>query len=130
MLWLVTMATRRALVCEDDPSIRALVRTILRRDGFEVDLAEDGQEGLEKLDRGCYDVLVLDLMMPRIDGYEVVERLSARPGQLKKVVIMTAATEAIRNRFPASVCTLIAKPFDIDRFTAIVRECAGRCDRD
>lgn len=121
---------RRALVCEDDPSIRSLVRTILRREGFEVDVAEDGREGLEKLDKGCYDVLVLDLMMPHVDGYEVVRRLSSKPEQLKKVVIMTAVTDALRSEFPESVCTLIPKPFDIDRFTSVVRECAGRCGTD
>ena len=118
----------RALICEDDPSIRALVRTVLTREGFEVDVAPDGGVGLERLRVGCYDVLLLDLMMPGVDGYEVIRTVKEeRPPTLKRVVVMTAASEAIQNSLPEPVCKLLPKPFDIDQLVAAVKDCVEAC---
>jgi DNA-binding response OmpR family regulator len=122
------MAQMRALICEDDPSIRALVRTVLLREGFEVDVAPDGAVGLERLRDGCYDVLLLDLMMPGVDGYEVIRTVKEeRPPTLKRVVVMTAASEAIRNSLPEPVCKLLPKPFNIDELVTAVRNCVDVC---
>jgi DNA-binding response OmpR family regulator len=122
------MAQLRALICEDDPSIRALVRTVLVREGFAVDVAPDGAVGLERLRLGCYDVLLLDLMMPGVDGYEVIRTVKEeRPPTLKRVVVMTAASEAIKNSLPEPVCRLLPKPFDIDQLVAAVRDCLHAC---
>ena len=119
----------RALICEDDPAIRTLVKTVVKREGFTVETAEDGRQGLEKLATGCFELLLLDLMMPGIDGYEVVKRLVAsHPSQLKRIVVMTAATDAIRDGFPHPVCTVLAKPFDISELTSAVRRCAKDCE--
>ncbi|HET7710692.1 MAG TPA: response regulator [Thermoanaerobaculia bacterium] len=115
---------RRALVCEDDPSIRSLVRTVMTREGFAVDLAADGREALERLEEDCYDVLLVDLMMPNVDGYAVIRELrDRRPAMLKRVIVMTAASTALREEFPENICTLLPKPFDIDRLKQIVRDC-------
>ena len=122
------MAERRALICEDDPSIRTLVKTVVKREGFTVDTAEDGREGLEKLADGCYDLLVLDLMMPGVDGYSVMKQLTeSRPAQLKRIIVMTAAADAIRHGLRHPVCTILAKPFDIAELTAAVHRCATEC---
>ena len=118
----------RALICEDDPSIRALVRTVLTREGFDVDVAPDGGVGLERLRDGCYDVLLLDLMMPGVDGYEVIRTVKEeRPPTLKRVVVMTAASEAIRSSLPEPVCKLLPKPFNIDELVAAVKDCVDVC---
>lgn len=122
------MAQLRALICEDDASIRALARTVLVREGFEVDVAPDGAVGLERLRDGCYDVLLLDLMMPGVDGYEVIRTVKEeRPPTLKRVVVMTAASEAIKNSLPEPVCKLLPKPFDIEALVAAVRDCVEVC---
>ena len=122
------MAGKRALICEDDPAIRTLVKTVIKREGFDVDTAEDGRQGLEKLGERCYDLLVLDLMMPGIDGYSVVKSLTeTRPAQLKRIIVMTAVTDAIRHGLAHPVCTILAKPFDIARLTAAIHQCALDC---
>jgi two-component system response regulator VanR len=119
---------RRALICEDDSSIRSLVRTVVRREGFDPDVAEDGGVGIEKMREGCYDLLVLDLMMPNIDGYAVIDFLTNhRPANLQTVVVMTAVSEAMRQQFPGLVCTVLPKPFDIDQLAKAVRGCARAC---
>src|SRR4051794_9819046 len=105
-----------ALICEDDPSIRALVQTVLRREGFDTDLAEEGFSAMQELEKTCYDVIVLDLMMPGVDGYAVVDRVQQKwPERLPRIIIMTAVSEALRNDFPAPVCAVLPKPFDIDK---------------
>jgi CheY-like chemotaxis protein len=125
------MADKRALVCEDDASIRMLVRTIVAREGFTVDTASDGSEALTQLRDHCYELIMLDLMMPNVDGYEVVDAVrNHSPATLKRIVIMTAAAEALRQEFPVPVCNLLPKPFDIDRLSTVVRECARACDAE
>ena len=119
---------KRALVCEDDAAIRMLVKTVVQREGFTVDLAENGREGMKRLEDGCYQLLVLDLMMPEVDGYAVVNYLKeTRNAALKRVIVMTAATEALRTDFPEPICTLLPKPFDVNALTEAVRRCAREC---
>ena len=125
------MSERRALICEDDASIRALVKTVIARQGFTVDVAEDGALGIDRIEEDCYELIVLDLMMPKVDGYAVIDYLrNRRPKTLKRVIIMTAATEALRTEFPAPICTLIPKPFNIESLTAAVESCANACGTD
>lgn len=119
-----------ALICEDDPSIRALVQTVLRRDGFETDVASEGFAAMEQLEKNCYDVIVLDLMMPGVDGYAVVKRVKEKwPQRLPQIIIMTAVSEALRHDFPEPVCTVLPKPFDIDKLASVVHECARGCSK-
>jgi DNA-binding response OmpR family regulator len=123
------MTTRHALICEDDAAIRALVKTVVQREGFSVDVASDGKVGIEKMREGCYDLVVLDLMMPEVDGFAVVNFLKEkRPTGLKRVIIMSAAGSVVRGDFPDPICRLLPKPFDIDQLTDAVRSCARECD--
>ena len=66
---------KKILVIDDDPRMLVLEKTILVQGGFEVETASDGVEGLEKLQAGPYDGIVLDVMMPRMDGYETAKEI-------------------------------------------------------
>src|SRR5437764_6201291 len=79
----------RLLVVDDDHAIRKLLERIARRAGFEVDVAKDGVEALEMLDRADYDVALIDLMMPRLSGYELVQQIGTR--EKRPVVIVATA---------------------------------------
>ncbi|HEV8435171.1 MAG TPA: response regulator, partial [Thermoanaerobaculia bacterium] len=61
------------LVVEDDPAIRRLVRMVLQRRGYQVETAEDGVEAVLKLGIGEYDAVILDLMMPNLDGFALID---------------------------------------------------------
>ena len=116
---------KRALVCEDDAAIRELVTTLLRREKFSVDTAVDGLDAIEKISQNRYQLLVIDLMMPKVSGYAVVEYLKKNiPPSLKRIVVTTAATDAIKNPFPEEICKLLAKPFEIDEFITYARQCS------
>jgi CheY-like chemotaxis protein len=117
----------RVLVADDESSIRLLVSRVLKRAGFEPVEATDGQDAIEHLDAGEYDVLVLDLMMPRVDGFGVVEHLiETQPRMMEKTVVMTAFPKAAAKERLHHLCCIISKPFEVAELVSLVRECAAR----
>lgn len=116
----------RILIVDDDEPIRSLAQRVLTRAHFAVETAKDGVEALEKLTNTDFDVVLLDLMMPRMSGFDVIvelQRLS--DSRLRRVVVMTAATNAQLDRFDGDVVyTVLRKPFDIEELTRVVTTCA------
>jgi DNA-binding response OmpR family regulator len=113
------------LVVEDDPAIRRLVSMVLQRQGFVVDLAADGVEAVLKLGLSDYRVIVLDLMMPHLDGFTFLNTFARNdPGQLRKVIVTSAASPSvIRERMEMLPFDLLPKPFDISVLVDRVRAC-------
>lgn len=113
------------LVVDDDDAIRTMVERVLRREHFEVESARDGFEAIEKLTRNDYGTVLLDLMMPRVDGHGVLRFLEENP-KPAKVIVMTAnlqgGSEAAEAR---PVFRVLSKPFDISQLIAHVRECVS-----
>jgi two-component system response regulator PilR (NtrC family) len=115
---------RRALVVDDDAGIRILVSRILGRQGFAVESARDGAEAIEKLLQHDYDVITLDLMMPRIDGIGVVKFLvEKQPEQLNRVIVMTAYGASALSKVCPPVERFIEKPFEIENLIAQATDC-------
>ena len=105
----------RVLVVDDEPAIRALVAKIVERAGHPVDTARDGAEAIAKLEETQYAVIVLDLMMPNIDGYGLIEHLKGRDGVKPAVIVVSAGDSgALRRLDGAMVHSILRKPFDID----------------
>ncbi|MDP9193757.1 MAG: response regulator [Acidobacteriota bacterium] len=105
----------RVLVVDDEPAIRALVAKIVERAGHPVDTARDGAEAIEMLDQADYAVIVLDLMMPNIDGYGLIQHLKDRQGVKPAVIVVSAGdSAALRQLDGALVHSILRKPFDID----------------
>ena len=119
---------RRILVIDDDLAIRVLLQAVLKRMKFEVVLAEDGAAGLETIDgQKPFDLILLDLMMPRLNGYEFIEKVGARYGERPHIIVFTAAGKRGVEKIPANtVCNSILKPFDLDTFIEIISECLTR----
>jgi CheY-like chemotaxis protein len=117
----------RVLVVDDEPAIRALVAKIVERAGFSVDTAADGVEAVAKIDRADYAVIVLDLMMPAMSGYEFVDVLQQRGGKKPSVIVITAAAEAslTRQLDPSIVHSIVRKPFDINVLADLVTAAAS-----
>ena len=115
------------LVVEDDPAIRRLVVMVLKRHGYRVDEASDGLEAVLKLGLTEYDVIILDLMMPNLDGFTFMQTLAREePERLRKVIVTSAASPAIiRERMDGEPFRLLPKPFDIAELSDAVRDCIG-----
>ncbi|HYO77501.1 MAG TPA: response regulator [Thermoanaerobaculia bacterium] len=118
---------RRVLIADDEEAILKLVSFMLRRAGFEAVEATDGQAAIDELGAGNFDALVLDLMMPRVDGFGVVDHLIAtQPALLDKTVVMTAFPKAAAKERLHRVCCIISKPFDGGELVNLVRDCTER----
>jgi DNA-binding response OmpR family regulator len=118
----VTEKKGRLLVVDDDRAIRKLLERIARRAGFEAEGAKDGAEALEMLDRADYDVALIDLMMPRVSGYELVQRISARERR-PIIIVATALTNSdIASVDDTLVRHVIRKPFDVHAVVAALNE--------
>ena len=78
---------KRLLLVEDDPSIVIGLRMNLEREGYEVELAEDGQLGLERARSGQFDLMILDIMLPKLNGYDACRRIREQPWARNAVII-------------------------------------------
>jgi CheY-like chemotaxis protein len=88
------MQKAKILVVDDDPDIRVAITTILESQDYEVDTASDGVEALERLRQEVPDLLILDLLMPRKDGFEVIKELRGNPKYAKlPILILTSVPE-------------------------------------
>jgi len=113
------------LIVEDDAAIRRLVRLVLQRIGYNVDVAADGVEAVLRMGLVEFDVIILDLMMPNLDGFAFINTLEANdPERLRRIIVTSAASPAvIRERLEGQPFDLVAKPFDIHELRRRVRAC-------
>jgi two-component system OmpR family response regulator len=120
---------KKVLVLEDDRSIREMIVAVLVETGYAVAAAANGAQGLERCREFAPDVIVLDLMMPEVDGFEFLER-QPREGCAAPVVVLSAGHH--RDMLPpdAPVSAFIEKPFPIDRLIDAVAAHAQRPDGD
>jgi CheY-like chemotaxis protein len=107
----------RVLVVDDDRAIRVLVAKIVERAGFPVDTASDGAEAIEKIRKTRYSVCVIDLMMPNVNGYEIVDFIAehcAVPERPAVIVITAVADSSAIVRLDGRIVhSIVRKPFDI-----------------
>ncbi len=116
------------LVVEDDAAIRALVSEVLRDDGYEVSEATNGAEALEYVGGHRPDLIVLDLMMPVMDGWTFVEECSRCARCSEVPIVVTSASHDLPRTADKlrsyGVRTCLAKPFDVDGLLALVERYA------
>lgn len=131
------MAKGQILIVEDDAALAEVLEYNLRREGYETRLARDGQEGLRQARLWAPDLMVLDLMLPMIDGLEVCRRLRSDPTLRNILVLMlTAKTEETDEVVGFSVGTddYVAKPFSVkvllERIRALLRRRDGADGED
>ena len=118
----------RVLVVDDDDVIRQLITVNLELEGFEVATAVDGQDCLDKVVDFDPAVITLDIMMPRLDGWEAASRLRADPktAGVKVVLLSARAQEAdLARGSRIGVDAYLTKPFDPDELIEVVRTLAG-----
>jgi DNA-binding response OmpR family regulator len=114
------------LVVDDDERIRQLCRDILEYSEIQVDTAVNGAEALAKIRQRTYGAMILDLMMPVVNGFEVLQEIRAtHPDMLARTIVATAASEETLRHFSdqAKIAGLIRKPFDIQALRELVDRC-------
>ena len=115
----------RILIAEDNAEIRALVSSILVEEGHKVSVAQNGQQALDMMLEDTPDVLLLDIMMPHMDGYTVLKEIkSSGIRESMKIMILTAKTSEsdwVRG-YKLGADAYVTKPFDIDELTGQIDE--------
>jgi CheY-like chemotaxis protein len=115
---------KKILVIDDDPRMLVLEKTILVQGGFSVETASDGVEGLEKLQSGRYDGIILDVMMPRMDGYETAKQIKKlEDHKATPIVMVTASAErsAMTQGFCSGAVVFMNKPFTAKKFLSVIQ---------
>jgi DNA-binding response OmpR family regulator len=117
----------RALIVDDDEPIRVMLAAIVGQHGFSVDTARDGREAIEKIKKSSYHVVLLDLMMPRVNGYDVLAHLRRdRPDLLRRTIVATAVPEReLQTKLTEPVFMVHSKPFELSRLLADIHRCAA-----
>lgn len=120
----------RILIIEDDPHLLRSLAATLREENYAVDTAEDGEEGLFKAQNGNYDAILLDVMLPRLNGWQILSLL--RP-EKKTPVLMLTARDTVQDRvkgLDTGADDYLTKPFDVDellaRLRALIRRSVGQ----
>jgi two-component system OmpR family response regulator len=120
----------RILVIEDELDLQRALARALRDEGYAVDAADDGEEGLFKAESNDYDAVLLDVMLPKLDGWEILKRLRKTK---KTPVLMLTARDASRDRvrgLDTGADDYVVKPFDLDellaRLRALIRRSANK----
>ena len=117
---------KRALVVEDEEPIRVMLSRVIARNDFDVDTAKDGAEAINRLQDNGYDVILLDLMMPRVSGFDVLRHMSEHhPDQLKRTIIASAIPESDLRQLEVPVFSIHSKPFDMSALVADIRGVDG-----
>jgi DNA-binding response OmpR family regulator len=113
-------------VVDDDEGIRAIVRAALELDGYRVLVAEDGAVGLAALAHVEACLVLLDMRMPNVDGWEFSRRYRADNERTAPIVVMTAAENALEWCAEIAADGCLPKPFDLDDLSALVTRFCGR----
>jgi CheY-like chemotaxis protein len=117
--------TRRVLVVDDDDQTRAILRTALRHRGLEVDEAEDGRRALDLLAETRYAVVLLDLIMPNLDGFAVLDAIGRiHVTQHPVVLVVSGAQRSVLEGIDTrAIHGIVRKPFDPMDVSAIAAAC-------
>jgi len=128
------MPGKKIMAVDDERHIVRLIQVNLERSGYQVVTAFDGQEALRKVETEKPDVIVLDVMMPKMDGFEVLKRLQANPDTREIPVIMLTAKAQDADVFrgwSSGVSAYLTKPFNpLELITFVKRILSGKDDYD
>lgn len=119
---------KRVLVVDDSAAIRQSVSYVLEQQGYEVVQAEDGEDGLSKLDGSAFDIIITDVNMPRMDGIELVRQTRGKDQyKFTPMVVLTTESQAskMEEGKAAGATGWIVKPFDTEKLLAVVKKLAG-----
>ncbi len=119
--------SKRVLLVEDDPLIAELLDMLLTLEGVDVAHASNGAEALARLEDDTFDLIVLDLMMPVLDGLGLLDQLSAIGHGHPPVLVFSASTslEVTERALQAGAAAVARKPLDRDEFVSMVRRLLG-----
>jgi DNA-binding response OmpR family regulator len=121
----------KILVVDDDPDVLRLLQLTLERDGFKPARAGDGETALRRIEAERFDLVLLDVMMPVMDGWQVLQVVNAMSNPPKVIVVSAKAHPADRARaFSLGAAEYVTKPFPLDALVGIIETVLGRSQEE
>lgn len=119
------------LIVDDEPDILLMMRVNLDSEGFDTVLAADGETALERVRDESPDLVLLDVMMPVLDGWGVLEALATNDTPPRVIVVSAKAAPAdVVRAYQLGACDYVTKPFSIDGLIGVMRDVLGRSDEE
>jgi CheY-like chemotaxis protein len=116
---------RQVLIVDDDPGVREILATALRQRALSTDEAADGEEAIRLLRENTYAVVLLDIVMPNIDGFAVLDAIHASPTTAPVVLVVSGADRATLEQLDSRrIHGIVKKPFDPQEIAGVVAACA------
>lgn len=121
----------RIIIIDDDESIRKILATILEEEGYTVDTANTGKEGINKTNDNCYNLALIDMKLPDIEGIDLLLKIKDTTPRMRKIIItgfptIQNAMEAVNRRADA----FILKPFEVEKVLRTIREQLKKQEED
>jgi DNA-binding response OmpR family regulator len=116
---------KKILVVDDEPDIVKIIKDRLITEEFEVETAYDGQEAMEKYYKTSPDLIVLDIIMPKIDGYELCQMIKANPDKKSIPIVMLTAKTELKNKengFSRGADAYLTKPVDMEELIKVIKQ--------
>ena len=113
----------KIIIIDDDESIRKILSTILQEEGYTVDTADTGKEGIRKTNEDCYNLALIDMKLPDIEGIDLLLKIKDTTPRMRKIIItgfptIQNAMESVNRRADA----FILKPFEVEKVLQTIRE--------
>jgi len=118
--------TARVLVVDDDPTIRQMVAFVLIDEGYAVDQASNGAFALQLIEKKSPDIILLDMMMPGMNGWEFSRLYRDRYERRAPIIVFTATRDAAERGTDVGAETVVAKPFDLDELVKTIESVLRR----
>ena len=121
-------SNKRLLLVDDEPNILVPIEFLMKQQGFQVEKAFNGQEALDNMKANRPDIVILDVMMPEMDGFEVAKQIRSNPAYDKTQIIFLTAKGTHQDRkdgYSSGGEVYLTKPFDNDELVSVVTEMAA-----
>lgn len=120
----------RVLIVDDEPDLLLMLRVSLEAVGFETGLAADGDEALRRIRAEHFDVVLLDMMMPVLDGWAVLGALKNDPTAPPIIVVTAKTAQATKDEaFALGASDFVSKPFDLENLVSRIRQVVGATEK-
>ncbi len=124
---------KKVIIVEDDRDISSLIAYNLRKEGFFVEQFFDGLNAMRRIEEGCFNIVILDIMLPGIDGFELCKAIKDNPRYSRSFIIMVSAKCREQDRLYAHLLGAdyyLTKPFSLAELVSAVRESSEFLDRE
>ena len=118
----MALGAKAVLVVEDSPDLREMMHVLLDDEGYRVLVARDGQEALDKVAEEMPGLILLDMKMPGMNGWEFAREFQARYGHAAPIVVVTAAKDARQRAEEIDAQGYLSKPFELDDLIRVVEQ--------